>query len=214
MARETRRVLLEESDQTNGITRRTGLPTGVTSCMQSKRRRARICGRCPSLANGHRSTSRGHRLRKSNARFSPDSRWVAYQSNETGQSRDLRSALPGPRTEVAGVRGRRHDAALAARRRRAVLPRARQAPDGRVRRADAARVSRRVLRAPCSRCRPRRATNPHPTASGFSSPRSYRRPAPSPSSSTGSRPNDAGKPARVLLLGAVRREHVQMHRGA
>jgi dipeptidyl aminopeptidase/acylaminoacyl peptidase len=33
---------------------------------------------------------------ESNARFSPDSRWVAYQSNETGQSEIYVQPFPGP----------------------------------------------------------------------------------------------------------------------
>ena len=104
------------------------------------RERTWICGRCPSPANGHRSTSRGHHLQRSNGRFSPDSRWVAYQSNETGRFEIYVQPFPspGPKVQVSVDDGTLP--ALAARRKRAVLPRARQTPDGGVRRQSGSRL--------------------------------------------------------------------------
>jgi len=55
--------------------------------------------------------------------ISPDGRWMAYSSNETGRSEILRGTVPERgRREVAGVGGRRHRASLVARWPRAVLP--------------------------------------------------------------------------------------------
>ena len=84
---------------TNGITRRTGLPTDATSCIAVRRRRASICGLCHSFGERTPFDVARTSFAESNGRFSPDGRWVAYQSTETGRSRDLRSAVPGPGTE-------------------------------------------------------------------------------------------------------------------
>ena len=51
-----------------------------------------------------------------NAVFSPDGRYLAYQSNESGTPGDLRAVLPGPGRQVAGFLERRKPAALARRR--------------------------------------------------------------------------------------------------
>ena len=54
--------------------------------------------------------------------FSPDSNWIAYQSDETGRD-DLRQALPGTgRRELAGLQERRRRAPLERRRPRDLLP--------------------------------------------------------------------------------------------
>ena len=57
-----------------------------------------------SLANGHRSTSRGHPSQRLNARFSPDSRWVALRvdRNRTeSRSTCSPSRAPGPKVQVS-----------------------------------------------------------------------------------------------------------------
>ena len=59
---------------------------------------------------------------------SPDGRWLAYTSIESGHERGLRPAVPGHhRRTLAGIERRRDAAALVARRPGAVLPRRRQA---------------------------------------------------------------------------------------
>jgi Tol biopolymer transport system component len=72
--------------------------------------------------------------------FSPDGRWVAYQSNQSGryeiyvrpfaEPEAVASAAAKRRRPVAGVDDRRHVRAMAARRERAVLRRARREDDG------------------------------------------------------------------------------------
>jgi Tol biopolymer transport system component len=70
----------------------------------------------PSPANGHRSTSRGHPFAEPNSRFSPDSRWVAYQSTETGQNEIYVQPFPGPGARITRINkwhqapGTRHQA--------------------------------------------------------------------------------------------------------
>ena len=48
-------------------------------------------------------------------RFSPDGRWLAYESNESGTLRDLRPAVSGTGGQVANLHGRRHQRRLVAR---------------------------------------------------------------------------------------------------
>ena len=71
-------------------------------------------------------------FREAYGAFSPDGRWVAYQSNESGRIGNLRAAVCPARRgghgrgsgwgPVAGVHGGRHPSRLAARRQGAVLP--------------------------------------------------------------------------------------------
>ena len=74
-ARETRRWC-SRNPSTSGTSPRTGLPTGVISSIESRRRPAPICGPCLSLVNGNRSTSRRHRSRNR----TPASRQTAARS--------------------------------------------------------------------------------------------------------------------------------------
>jgi Tol biopolymer transport system component len=48
--------------------------------------------------------------------FSPDGRWMAYYSNESGNFRGVRSSLSRPRRQVANFRQRRHDAKVVLQR--------------------------------------------------------------------------------------------------
>ena len=91
---------------TNGIIPRIGPPTGVTSFTPSPRPPDWICGLCRVLA-GHRSTSRGHRLRRSTPGFhrmaagSPTNRmrqdgWRSYTQPFPG---------PGPKVQVSAGGG-------------------------------------------------------------------------------------------------------------
>ena len=69
--------------------------------------------------------------------FSPDGRWVAYTSNESGRYENLRTAIQRrffsdiDRRRVGSVHLRRSDPALAVRRQRVVLRCARREADGR-----------------------------------------------------------------------------------
>ena len=47
--------------------------------------------------------------------FSPDGRWIAYSSNESGRYESLRSTVPGDRTPMAGVGGGRAISPVACR---------------------------------------------------------------------------------------------------
>ena len=118
-----------------GIGQRMAPPPGLV-CRRTFHRVCRhnddglwICGLCPSPANASRSTSRGRRLWKS----TPGSRRTAAGSLTSRLRRDRAkstfSLSPAP-DRRSGVRGWGCAAAMATRRRRAVLPRARQAPDG------------------------------------------------------------------------------------
>ncbi len=59
------------------------------------------------------------------AAVSPDGRFLAYQSNESGRNPGLRAGVPHGAEQVAGVERRGRRSVLAARRPRAVLPGAR-----------------------------------------------------------------------------------------
>ena len=63
------------------------------------RKRLSTFGRCRCQATiENQSWCRIHRLRKSQGQFSPDGRWVAYQSNESGSSFEIVvQAFPEPR---------------------------------------------------------------------------------------------------------------------
>ncbi len=97
---------------------------------------------------------------ESYARISPDGRWLAYVSNETGEPQRVRHAISGGGAQVAGVAWRRHLPGLAGRQPRAVLSGAGWETDGcanrrgaRIRsgRACAALRRARVSRQPRSR---------------------------------------------------------------
>ena len=62
--------------------------------------------------------------------FSPDGRWMAYQSNESGRFEIYVQPFPGPGGKWQGVNGRRHTPALAGGWQGVVLPRARRDADG------------------------------------------------------------------------------------
>ena len=115
MAREGEIQLLEESVRRMAFTRRTGPPTGVTSSMRSQRRRVWICGLLP--LSGERAPFDIARtsFAELGARVSPDSRWVAYESNETGRLEIYVQPFPGPGPKVQVSAGGRQDGALAAR---------------------------------------------------------------------------------------------------
>jgi Periplasmic component of the Tol biopolymer transport system len=49
------------------------------------------------------------------AAFSPDGRWLAYQSNDSKAGRNLRAPVPGGRRQVASINPRRRDPTLVAR---------------------------------------------------------------------------------------------------
>jgi hypothetical protein len=57
-------------------------------------------------------------------KFSPDGHWLAYESNETGPDRNLRSCLPsgGPGWQVANFQRRRLAPGLVAEWPRASVP--------------------------------------------------------------------------------------------
>ena len=70
------------------------------------------------------------RFNERGAVFSPDGRWLAFVTDESGRAGGLRPAVPRPRPENPCVDKRRTAAGVVARRSRAVLPRRRLA-DGR-----------------------------------------------------------------------------------
>ena len=70
--------------------------------------------------------------------FSPDGRWMAYHSNESGRAGGLREAVPRPGADMAGVDRRREVGHLAGGRERDHLPGRRRDPD-RSARVDAGR---------------------------------------------------------------------------
>ena len=63
-------------------------------------------------------------------RFSPDGRWVAYESNESGRSEIYVQAFPELDSEGADFDRRRHGAGLAGRRTRIVFRLAGRSTDG------------------------------------------------------------------------------------
>ena len=65
------------------------------------------------------------------AKFSPDGRWIAYISDESGQVRGLRAAISGPWREVAGFHAGRRGSDLVAGRQRAFLSEREQVDGGR-----------------------------------------------------------------------------------
>ena len=58
---------------------------------------------------------------ESSATFSPDGRWVAYVSDESGAARGVRATVPRARHPESGFDRRRHGSSVVARRARAVL---------------------------------------------------------------------------------------------
>ncbi len=76
------------------------------------------------------------------AAFSPDGKWVAYSSTDTGTDRSLRLAVPVEREALARVSGWRKPGALAARRQRDLLSRSGSRSDRRVGQRSAAMSSR------------------------------------------------------------------------
>ena len=66
-----------------------------------------------------------------NAELSPDGRWLAYQSNASGQTGDLRAAVPERRRwTVADLEGRWYAASVGSGRTRVVLSGSRRKTDG------------------------------------------------------------------------------------
>ncbi|MFY9530201.1 MAG: hypothetical protein WAR24_14930 [Candidatus Acidiferrales bacterium] len=63
-------------------------------------------------------------------RFSPDGRWLAYVSDESGRNEIYVQPYPGPGGEMANLDGRRHGASVEPQRAGAILPQRRQ-DDGR-----------------------------------------------------------------------------------
>ena len=184
MARQERSSC-SRSPSTNGTIRRTGLPTGVTSSIRSRRRRDWICGRLP--LSGERAPF--DVARTSFAESAPGSRQTAAGS-PTNRMRQDGSRFtfspfpgPGPKVQVSAGGGRlarwRRDGGelfyLAPDRRLMAVSVAESGVASRD--GSSARLVHAVddvgLRALTRR------------SSGFWSPPSSRRPAPSPSSSTG-----------------------------
>ena len=62
--------------------------------------------------------------------FSADGKWIAYQSNESGQAEDLHPAIPRGRSQIESLQQWWHSAALATGRTGIVLPCDRWATDG------------------------------------------------------------------------------------
>ena len=60
-------------------------------------------------------------FRESHGQFSPDGRWIAYGSDESGRNEVVRAELSSRRLEVAGIQQGRRLGAVAARRQGAVL---------------------------------------------------------------------------------------------
>ena len=72
----------------------------------------------------------GSNFREQYGAFSPDGKWVAYQSNETGAPGDLGHRLSRRQTETSNLRARRPRAAVEGGRDRAVLRGRRRHVDG------------------------------------------------------------------------------------
>ena len=93
---------------------------------------------------------------ETNPQFSPDGRWVAYASDESGRYGNLRDAVSRSRQKMAGVHGERQFPAMARRRERAVLSLAgRQADCRRSQRPGGGVHSRRgahAVRGSCEDC--------------------------------------------------------------
>ena len=110
----------------------TGLWTAASSCSGLRARRRRgTSGLCHSSGIVSRLWSRRRCLRKLNGRFSPDGRWIAYETNESGRNEIYVQPFPGPGAKGADLDRRRRLPAVAPRRARDFLPRAGQPSDGR-----------------------------------------------------------------------------------
>ena len=84
-----------------------------------------------SLATGQPRPLVATPAQESNAKLSPDGRWLAYVSNESGRVEVYVQAMGGGGGEVARVERRRHTATVERRRPAALLHRAGSTPDGR-----------------------------------------------------------------------------------
>ena len=81
----------------------------------STRRRTSSCGRCRSGATASRIPFlQDASFGVSHGQFSPDGRWVAYASNESGEVGDRRRAVSRAGRQLEGLHGRRHRAPMAA----------------------------------------------------------------------------------------------------
>ena len=70
--------------------------------------------------------------------LSPDDRWLAYVSNESGREKVYVTPFPRPRRQVAGIDRGRRGAPVVARRPGALLPERREDDGGRHLRRDGA----------------------------------------------------------------------------
>ena len=86
------------------------------------RRRCGTSGRCRRSETASRFRSPSVRSPRRQPMFSPDGRFVAYVSNESGREEIYVQTFPERRREVAGLQRRRHRSELAGRRQGALLP--------------------------------------------------------------------------------------------
>ena len=129
-------------------------PWTAAACVQQRPSQGNVdLGSCRWWGNAHRGRSRRLPSVRAYGVFSPDGRWVAYQSNETGRPEVYVRPVVPPRRRghgrrgwraVAGLYCRRRLSRLAARRQGAVLPQPRWRDDGGVdhRHRDHARTGR------------------------------------------------------------------------
>ena len=94
----------------------------IAFASQKGRRRLGHPGRCRPSATTSRSRSSRASSRSCMAVFSPDARFVAYQSNESGRAEIYVPVLPGRERQVAGLQRRRQRSLVARRREGDLLP--------------------------------------------------------------------------------------------
>ena len=66
----------------------------ICSITSKTRRRGMTSGRCRSRGSGSRSRCCKHRLMSGSAQFSPDGKWIAYESNASGRTEVYVRAFP------------------------------------------------------------------------------------------------------------------------
>ena len=102
---------------------------------------ARLPRRCRSRRHGDRrdqhemAIAQSH-VRRAEGQFSPDGKWVALVSNESGRAEVFVQTFPDGQIAHAGLHGRRHAGALVCRRQGDLLSGPRWQDDGRQRRAE------------------------------------------------------------------------------
>ena len=100
-------------------------PTGASCSLTVRTRREAVTsGHCRWMETQSLSRSSRQISKNRDAQFSPDGKWIAYQSNESGRFEIYVQPFPGPRKQVAISTNGGTSSALAARREGIVLRRA------------------------------------------------------------------------------------------